>query len=838
MMNDENKEKTMKKIFISYSHEDAVFKDLLVKQLQVLELERYCDLWVDDQIQTGTDWLPAIQTAIEEADIAVLMVSAGFLTSKFIRGEEVPPILQRREKQGLTVLPLFVKPCPWKQVPWLSGIQGFPLGGQTLMELKEAEQLRLLTQFAQNIYHILNPSPEEPERVKDIGSRPGPANDTPTVWGQRSGALLTSLPYRKIKLIGRENDLAALAEMLTKSERVVLVNGLGGIGKTEVCKSFFYTHYNEYAYAAWIDWVSTFRESLVNALGGDKSTFIQAAEIDTRDDRFAKIIARLRCMRESFLLVVDNIENPGDADLDALASLPSAVKVLVNSRNYIEGYEVRNLDYLSPAECRVLFYEFYKGKPTDADDEAVDRVVELCGYHTLTVELLAKTAVHAGMGIQELYETLKLKGFNLNEVAGETVATMWHNEKEKRRFFDHLVKVFDIAGVTKKELSILVNMSVLLAVYIPMAWVREWLQLKDNNAVTSLVEKGWLKRDGVGEESRLYLHPVMQEVVRYRARPDAKKCKELINSLANKLSVEPGDNPILKKEYILYGEAVVRALAMEMEEKDEALATLANNLSLRHKDMGQLDRALEFQLKANEIYEAVLDEHHPLRATSYNNVSLIYQDMGQLDRALEFQLKTVEIFEAVLAKNHPDLATSYNNLSQIYQDMGQLDRALEFQLKALAIREAVLTKNHPSLATSYNNVCIIYYSMGQLDRALEFQLKTIEILEVVVDKQHPNLASAYNNVSMIYQAMGQLDRALEFQLKALAIREAVLAKNHPDLATSYNNVSSIYKAMGQLDRAMEFQLKAVAIMQLNFPNGHPKLDVMKQNLENIKKVRR
>ena len=71
----------MKKIFISYSHEDAAFKDLLEKQLQVLNREKYCVHWVDDQIKTGDKWFLAIQTAIEEADIAILMVSTGFLTS-------------------------------------------------------------------------------------------------------------------------------------------------------------------------------------------------------------------------------------------------------------------------------------------------------------------------------------------------------------------------------------------------------------------------------------------------------------------------------------------------------------------------------------------------------------------------------------------------------------------------------------------------------------------------------------------------------------------------------------------------------------------------------------
>ena len=657
-----------------------------------------------------------------------------------------------------------------------------------------------------------------------IGEQRLPMEKTPPL------TLLTPLPPRKIHLIGRENDLAALAEMLKKSERVVLVNGLGGIGKTEVCKSFFYSHYNQYDYAAWIDWISSLKESLVNALGGDDSQFIQPGEKESVDERFKKIKAGLQHMRETFLLVVDNIENPGDADLDALAALPSTVKVLVNSRSFIEGYEVRNLDYLSAGECRALFYEFYKSK---RDDETVDNIVALSGYHTLTVELLAKTAFHAGMSIQKLYETLKLKGFNLNEVAGETVATVWHNEKEKKRFFDHLVKVFDISGVTEEELSVLVNLSILPAVYIPMAWVRDWLKLKDNNLVTSLVEKGWIKRDGVGEETRLYLHPVMQEVVKYRAKPDAQKCKELIHSLTRKLKVEPGDNPILKKEYILYGESVVRALAMELEEKDEDLATLANNLSMIYKNIGQLDRALEFQLKTIDIFEAVLGKNHPNLATSYNNVSTIYKDMGQLDRALESQLNALAIREAVLAKNHPDLATSYNNVSMIYNAMGQLDRALEFQVKTIEILESVLDKQHQNLASAYNNLSLIYQAMGQLNRALEFQLKALAIREAVLAKNHPSLATSYSNISTIYETIGKLESALEFQNKALQIREEVLAKNHPDLATSYHIFALIYKDMGQLDWALEFQLKALAILEVVLAKNHPDLATSYNNVSLI-----
>ncbi|MGE5342081.1 MAG: toll/interleukin-1 receptor domain-containing protein [Candidatus Omnitrophota bacterium] len=671
----------VKKIFISYSHKDKAFKEMLVEQLKVLELEGDLDLWEDSRIETGTDWFPEIEKAINNAHIAVLMISAGFLTSNFIKSNEVPPILKRRKNEGLIVLPLFVKPCPWKSVSWLCSIQGFPSGDKTLMEMDDASQLRSLTEFAETIHKTI----QDHEKKMDKPS-------------SHSYECFTSLPSRTIELIGREKDLAGLEETLKTSKRVILVNGLGGIGKTEVCKAFFLEHYEHYRYAAWVDWISSVRESMVNALGKDNASFIAVNETDTPDIRFEKIKQRLGQIREPFLLVFDNIENPEDPDLRIFNSLPAGIKVLANSRSKIEGYECRDLDFLSPADCKTLFYEFYKGK---RDDERVEKVLALCGYHTLTVELLAKTAFHAAMTIGDLVQTLDSKGFNLKR--GETVSTFWHDEKEKKTFFDHLQKVFAISGVTEKELSVLANLSVLPSVYIPIPWIAEWLKLTDNNDINALIEKGWLTRDG---DSRIYMHPVIQEVVRYKTKPDVQKCEALIDSLENKLYLKPGDNPIHKKEYIIYGESVVRA--MGVEEKDTELATLANNLStIIYQNMGQLDRALEFQLKAIEIQKAVLDPQHSLLATSYNNLSQIYRTMGQWDRALEFQLKDIDISEKVLGPHHPDLATSYNNVSAIYKDMGQWDDALRFSEKAVAILQTLFPGGHPHLDIMTKNLqCI------------------------------------------------------------------------------------------------------------------------------------
>ena len=87
--------------------------------------------------------------------------------------------------------------------------------------------------------------------------------------------------------------------------------------------------------------------------------------------------------------------------------------------------------------------------------------------------------------------------------------------------------------------------------------------------------------------------------------------------------------------------------------------------------------------------------------------------MGQLDRALEFQLKALAIQGAALDKNYPNLAASYNNVSLIYQGIGQLDQALEFQLKAISIMQHLFPNGHPNLDKSKRNLEILKNKMSE-----------------------------------------------------------------------------------------------------------------------------
>ncbi len=94
------------KIFISYSHEDEAWKDRVASHLKVLQEQGILEIWDDREIRLGEEWLPEIEEALNSSDVAVLLVSPDFLTSRFILDKEVPRLLERRETDHMEIFPV------------------------------------------------------------------------------------------------------------------------------------------------------------------------------------------------------------------------------------------------------------------------------------------------------------------------------------------------------------------------------------------------------------------------------------------------------------------------------------------------------------------------------------------------------------------------------------------------------------------------------------------------------------------------------------------------------------------------------------------------------------
>jgi small GTP-binding protein len=126
------------KIFISYSHKDEPFKEELITMLAGLQRRGIVDAWHDRRIDAGDEWHTSIQDAMHECDLALLLVSADYLASRFIQEEEQPKLLQGRQDMQLRVIPIIVRPCPWQSEPVLKGLQALPRDNKAVITfLKE-----------------------------------------------------------------------------------------------------------------------------------------------------------------------------------------------------------------------------------------------------------------------------------------------------------------------------------------------------------------------------------------------------------------------------------------------------------------------------------------------------------------------------------------------------------------------------------------------------------------------------------------------------------------------------------------------------------------------------
>ena len=157
----------MPKVFISYSHKDEAWKNRLQTQLDVLQMQGLLSVWDDRQIQVGDLWLPKIEQALNDADVAILLISADFLSSRFILEKEVPQLLARREKAGLLIVPLILKPCLWRTVVWLNALQGATRDNIELSALPEHQQDEALCKLAEKIHDLLNTASARPGNASD-----------------------------------------------------------------------------------------------------------------------------------------------------------------------------------------------------------------------------------------------------------------------------------------------------------------------------------------------------------------------------------------------------------------------------------------------------------------------------------------------------------------------------------------------------------------------------------------------------------------------------------------------------------------------------------------------
>lgn len=213
-------------IFISYSHKDVTWKERFITQLAVLEKQSHIDLWDDSRIAAGSDWYDDIIKAMTRAKVAVLLVSANFLTSKFILSEEIPYLLGRRRKEGLEIFPIIITPCAWQTVDWLSRLQVRPRNGKPLFSYTGSKRAEVLAHIVTEIYERFD------------------SGDALTTYRQPESPNVNRIDIKRLpttgaNLFGRERELQQLDEAWAgRSTHILSLVAWGGVGKSALVNSW------------------------------------------------------------------------------------------------------------------------------------------------------------------------------------------------------------------------------------------------------------------------------------------------------------------------------------------------------------------------------------------------------------------------------------------------------------------------------------------------------------------------------------------------------------------------------------------------------------------------
>jgi hypothetical protein len=146
-------------VFVSYSRKDEAEKDALLAHLRVLQSgAEIVEVWSDEEIGGGEAWEAAIDKAISRARVAILLVTANFLSSDFILRKEVPALLKRRELDGVTVVPVIAKACAWKKIAWLAKMNVRPKNGRAVWGAAKDQSDDALAAITEEIASIVGDS--------------------------------------------------------------------------------------------------------------------------------------------------------------------------------------------------------------------------------------------------------------------------------------------------------------------------------------------------------------------------------------------------------------------------------------------------------------------------------------------------------------------------------------------------------------------------------------------------------------------------------------------------------------------------------------------------------
>lgn len=218
-------------------------------------------------------------------------------------------------------------------------------------------------------------------------------------------ALNSNLPPRNTRFVGREAQLRAIHEVLRTGASILTLNGIGGVGKTQLATEYVHRFRNEYDLIWWIpaEHPSLLRTSLA-ALGAQ----LNLPQSGERPHPPMQVIEALNRSSLRWLLVFDNARPKHSSQL--LRTSESG-RVLLTSRD--PDWALHGRIFEIGVFERAESVELFQRRAASINITDADRLAEKLGDLPLAIEQLATWHVASGIPVTSYLDRLEQHVFEI-----------------------------------------------------------------------------------------------------------------------------------------------------------------------------------------------------------------------------------------------------------------------------------------------------------------------------------------------------------------------------------------------------------------------------------------
>ncbi|MBR6983529.1 MAG: tetratricopeptide repeat protein [Ruminococcus sp.] len=656
--------------------------------------------------------------------------------------------------------------------------------------------------------------------------------------------------------IGRSAELEEIKkEMLANN--TVLVYGIGGIGKSYICRKLFWNYYDSFSdgieYLAWIQYNGDLTQSVTSSFYDPETNldnirkkyenhpvigdmFVKLALADKPDDKMQVIKEYFSKLEARLLVFIDNADTMTKEEKKWLNSCKC--RMIITSRQKIDGFYGVNINSPSPAYCKEMYIRESRGNNLDGysldEDRYIEKITELANYHTQTVMLIAKAQYCLGLSSEEMLDELNNTGFVLKG-NDEIIDT----EEYELTMAEHLTKIFNLLNVTDETQLKTIRLFSLLATNTPIKKrdIKKWFELKSLSSINELVKYGWLNRSG---SEYVSIHPVIADVVKYNNKPDLEFALPMIVALNN----EQTQNHWGSANNIIDHSISIISTLGTIEDERYAFFILSTASKCYNKELYTI--AYDLLLKCFSIFDSLYDfsfaqiDPNSIKKALYVLMKTITLFVA-LSYQLELHIEVIDMFisflsgiEKCIKKNSVELAHLYKNAAILFNNKERYTLALSYLNKARIIYKKEVGVNCADLVEVYAIVATILTEQKRFKRAEFYFNAALKISRDIGNSEYDHLIFRGLGLLRFYQL--NYSEALSFSLKALDSCKSIHGSFHSSTADILNNIAEIYAEQKDYSNALSYYKLALEVYEGVYGVDHSNTVEVQKHIDEIQNL--